>query len=76
VRKNCVFISTEGRLYQYDGSKLAAVGMTEAQAQQLALLVPQEVASETKLAEMESAGLNRAWGKYIIYLKRNDNYRQ
>lgn len=56
VRTDCLFISSEGRLYRYNGSDLISAGITDAQAQQLKLLTPIEVADESTLQAMEEAG--------------------
>lgn len=56
VRTDCLFISSEGRLYRYNGSNLISAGITDAQAQQLKLLTPIEVADESTLQAMEEAG--------------------
>lgn len=57
VRTNCLYISSEGRLYRYTGAKLISAGLTEEQATQIQLLTPQKVESETVLQNMEAAGL-------------------
>lgn len=56
VRTDCLFISNDGRLYRYNGTDLISAGISEAQAQQLKLLTPIEVESETALQNMEAAG--------------------
>lgn len=56
-RQDCLYIASDGRTYYYNGSTLISAGLTDAQAEQLAKLTPQEVESETVLQNMEAAGL-------------------
>lgn len=70
IRTDCLFLSRESRLYRYDGAALTSAGITQAQAEQLQLLTPKEVASETELQAMEEAGLIKPGQLY--YIPEND----
>lgn len=70
VRTDCLFIDREGRLYRYSGGTLVSAGITEEQAQQIKLLTPQPVESETALQAMEAAGLIVPGQLY--YIPEND----
>lgn len=56
-RQDCLYVASDGRTYYYNGSALISAGLTDAQAEQLVKLTPQEVESETVLQNMEAAGL-------------------
>lgn len=69
-RQNCLFIDEDGKLYKFNGEELIAAGMTADEANQLKLLVPQEVESEAALEAMETAGL--IVPGQIYYIPDND----
>lgn len=56
-RTDCLYVAPSGRIYYYDGSAFISAGLTDAQAELLTKLTPQEVESETVLQNMEAAGL-------------------
>ena len=72
IRADCLFLSDDSRLYRYDtgAHDLVSAGITDAQAKQLQLLTPQEVASETELQAMEEAGL--IVPGQVYYIPEND----
>lgn len=70
VRTDCLYISNEGRLYRFFGNKLISAGITDEQAQQIKLLTPEPVASESALKAMEDAGLIVPGQLY--YIPEND----
>lgn len=57
IRTNCLFVAADGRLYRHNGSTLISAGITDKQAEQIKLLTPVPVESETELKAMEEAGL-------------------
>lgn len=70
VRTDCLFISSEGRLYRFFDNKLISAGITDEQARQIKLLTPEPVASESALKAMEDAGLIVPGQLY--YIPEND----
>lgn len=56
IRKDCLFRDKNGRLYFYDGETLVSAGITEEQAEQIALSTPIEVASEQEMEQRIASG--------------------
>jgi hypothetical protein len=46
IRKDCIFVADDGRAYIYDGSTLISAGVTNDQANAIAMNTPIEIASE------------------------------
>lgn len=56
VRTDCLFVAADGRLYQFNGTTLISAGITEAQAKQIRLSTPIEVADEEEMERRIAAG--------------------
>lgn len=56
TRTDCLFLSSEGRLYQFNGAKLISAGLTDEQAKQLELCTAKEVASEEEMEQRIATG--------------------
>lgn len=56
IRTDCLFVASDGRLYKFNGTTLISAGVTEAQAKQIRLSTPIEVASEEEMEQRIAAG--------------------
>lgn len=66
VRTDCLFLASDGRLYYFDGTTLKSAGLTEAQAKQIRLSTPIEVASEEEMEQRIAAGEYEAGQLYFL----------
>lgn len=66
VRTDCLFVSSEGRLYHFNGTDLISAGLTQKQADQLLLNTPIEVESEDAMEQLIDAGLVEPGQIYFI----------
>lgn len=56
IRKECLFIANNGRIYFSDGNTLKSAGLTDEQAKAIAHATPIEVASEEEMEQRIAAG--------------------
>lgn len=56
IRKDCIFVADDGRAYIYDGSTLISAGVTNDQANAIALNTPIEIASEEAMQTLIDNG--------------------
>ena len=56
IRKDCIFVADDGRAYIYDGNTLISAGVTNDQANAIALNTPIEIASEEAMQMLIDKG--------------------
>ncbi len=56
VRRDCLFIQPDGRLWYFNGTTLISAGLTDAQAALLQKLTPKPIGSESELEALQKAG--------------------
>lgn len=66
VRKDCLFATSNGRLYKFNGTTLISAGLTEEQAKQIKLSTPIEVESEEEMEQRITAGEFEAGQIYFL----------
>lgn len=66
IRTDCLFMASDGRLYRYKNTTLKSAGITEAQADQIRLSTPIEVASEEEMEQRITAGEYEAGQIYFL----------
>lgn len=66
VRTDCLFVSSDSRLYHFNGSDLLSAGLTQQQADQLTLNTPIEVESEEAMEQLIEADLVKPGQIYFI----------
>lgn len=66
IRTDCLFATSDGRLYAFNGTTLKSAGITDEQAKQIQLSTPIEVASEEEMEQRIAAGEFEAGQLYFL----------